>query len=89
MVVAVNQSSHIIRGMMNNTVTVELPRAEKSEDSTGGRVGYCIGHLLNLKQMMHINSGHGGEGVFSQSEMLQQIDKVIDKLDQITYPYAV
>ena len=31
----------------------------------------------------------GGEGVFSQSEMLQQIDKVIDKLDQITYPYAV
>ena len=75
--------------MMNETITVELPRAEKSEDSTGGRVGYCIGHLLNLKQMMHINSGKGGEGVFSQSELLAQIDKVIDKLDQITYPYAV
>ena len=45
---------------MNNTVTVELPRAERSEDSTGGRVGYCIGTLLNLKQMMHINSGRGG-----------------------------
>ena len=74
---------------MNETITVELPRAEKVEDSTGGKVGYCIGHLLNLKQVMHINSGKGGEGVFSQSELLAQIDKVIDKLDQITYPYAV
>ena len=27
---------------MNNTVTVELPRAERSEDSTGGKIGFTM-----------------------------------------------
>ena len=79
---------------MNNTVTVELPRAERSEDSTGGRLGFAIGTLINLKRMIELNMADGScrsseLPIFSKEEMLQTCQTAIDKLDTIQYPYAV
>ena len=79
---------------MNNTVTVELPRAEKSEDSTGGKIGFTIGTLLNLKRMIELNMADGScrsseLPIFSKSELLETCQSAIDKLDTIQYPYAV
>ena len=73
---------------MNNTVTVELPRAERSEDSTGGKIGFAIGTLLNLKRMIELNDEHVGP-LFTKQEMLSNVNKAISKLDTIQYPYAV
>ena len=80
--------------MMNNTVTVELPRAERSEDSTGGKIGFTIGTLLNLKRMIELNMADGScrsseLPIFSKAELLETCQNAIDKLDTIQYPYAV
>jgi len=84
--------------MMNSTVTVELPRAEKPEDSTGGKLGFAIGTLRNLKRMIELNmtdhstNPEGMRGltpIFSKSELLETCQTAIDKLDTIQYPYAV
>ena len=79
---------------MNNTVTVELPLASNSFESTGGKLGFAIGTLLNLKRMIELNmadnSCRSSElPIFSKEEMLTTLNNAIDKLDTIQYPYAV
>jgi len=79
---------------MNNTVTVELPRAERSEDSTAGKLGFAIGTLLNLKRMIELNMADGScrsseLPIFSKQELLKTCQNAIDKLNSIEYPYPV
>ena len=74
--------------MMNNTVTVELPVATDGSESTGGRLGFAIGTLLNLKRMIELNDEHVGP-LFTKQEMLDNVNKAINKLDTIQYPYPV
>ena len=74
--------------MMNNTVTVELPVATDSSESTGGKLGFAIGTLLNLKRMIELNDEHVGP-LFTKQEMLDNVNKAIAKLDTIQYPYAI
>ena len=74
--------------MMNDKVTVELPVARNSFESTGGKLGFAIGTLLNLKRMIELNDEHVGP-LFSKKEMLTTCQAAIDKLDTIKYPYAV
>ena len=62
--------------------------AEKSEDSTGGKLGFAIGTLLNLKRMIELNDEHVGP-LFTKQEMLDNVNQAINKLDTIQYPYAV
>ena len=73
---------------MNNTVTVELPVATDSSESTGGKLGFAIGTLLNLKRMIELNDEHVGP-LFTKQEMLDTVNKAITKLDTIQYPYPV
>lgn len=73
---------------MNDKVTVELPVARNSFESTGGKLGFAIGTLLNLKRMIELNDEHVGP-LFSKKEMLTTCQAAIDKLDTIKYPYAV
>lgn len=74
--------------MMNNTVTVELPVATDGSESTGGKLGFAIGTLLNLKRMIELNDEHVGP-LFTKQEMLDNVNQAIAKLDTIQYPYAV
>lgn len=74
--------------MMNNKVTVELPVATSSSESTGGKLGFAIGNLINLKRMMELNDEHVGP-LFTKKEMLTTCQAAIDKLDTIQYPYSV
>jgi len=74
--------------MMNNTVTVELPVATDGSESTGGKLGFAIGTLLNLKRMIELNDEYVGP-LFTKQEMLDNVNKAINKLDTIQYPYAV
>jgi len=80
--------------MMNNTVTVELPVASNSFETTGGKLGFAIGTLLNLKRMIELNMEDGScrsskLPIFSKQELLETCQNAIDKLDTIKYPYAV
>ena len=79
---------------MNKTLNVELPVADDSSNSTGGRLGFAIGTLLNLKRMIEINMAEDScrssrYPIFSKQEMLDTCQTAIDKLDTIQYPYAV
>ena len=83
---------------MNNTVTVELPVAADSSESTGGKLGYAIGTLLNLKRMIELNmtdhssNPEGMRGLtpmFSKDELLATCENAINKLNTIKYPYHV
>lgn len=74
--------------MNNQTVTVELPVVTDVSESTGGKLGYAIGTLLNLKRMIELNDEHVGP-LFTKQEMLDNVNKAIAKLDTIQYPYAV
>lgn len=73
---------------MNNTVTVELPVATDGSESTGGKLGYAIGTLLNLKRMIELNDEYVGP-MFTKDELLATCQNAINKLDTIKYPYAV
>ncbi len=73
---------------MNNTVTVELPVATDGSESTGGKLGYAIGTLLNLKRMIELNDEYIGP-MFTKDELLATCQNAINKLDTIKYPYAV
>ena len=79
---------------MNNTVTVELPVASNSFETTGGKLGFAIATLLNLQRMIELNmadnSCHSSKlPIFSKAEMMETCQNAIDKLNTITYPYAV
>ena len=79
---------------MNNTVTVELPVADNSFETTGGKLGFAIATLLNLKRMIELNMEDGSchssrYPIFSKQELLETCQNAIDKLDTIQYPYAV
>jgi hypothetical protein len=83
---------------MNNTVTVELPVATDGSESTGGKLGFAIGTLLNLKRMIELNmtdhssNQEGMRGLtpmFSKHELMATCQNAIDKLNTIKYPYAV
>ena len=73
---------------MNKTINVELPVSDDFSESTGGKLGFAIGTLLNLKRMIELNDEHVGP-LFSKQEMLDNVNKAIAKLDTIQYPYAV
>ena len=80
--------------MNNQTVTVELPVATDGSESTGGKLGFAIGTLLNLKRMIELNMADGScrsseLPIFSKAELLETCQNAIDKLDTIQYPYAV
>lgn len=85
--------------MMNNqTVTVELPVATDGSESTGGKIGWAIGTLINLQRMIELNmtdhssNPEGMRGLtpmFSKEELLATCQNAIDKLNTIQYPYAV
>jgi len=80
--------------MMNNTVTVELPVASNSFETTGGKLGFAIGTLLNLKRMIELNMEDGSchssrYPIFSKDELMATCQNAIDKLNTITYPYHV
>ena len=84
--------------MMNNTVTVELPVATDGSESTGGKIGWAIGTLINLQRMIELNmtdhssNQEGMRGLtpmFSKHELMATCQNAIDKLNTITYPYHV
>ena len=74
--------------MNKQTVTVELPVAIDGSESTGGKLGFAIGTLLNLKRMIELNDEYVGP-LFTKQEMLDNVNQAIAKLDTIQYPYPV
>jgi len=73
---------------MNKTITVELPVADNSFETTGSKLGFAIGTLINLKRMIELNDEYVGP-LFTKKEMLTTCQAAIDKLDTIQYPYSV
>ena len=70
--------------------------AATSEETTAYALGHTIGTLLNLKRMVEQNmtdyssNPEGMRGMlplWSKSEVMEQFDKAINKLNTITYPY--
>ena len=84
MVVAVNLTSSIIRGMMHEVATV-------GEETTAYSIGYSIGRLLNLKRMIELVDfdTHQSSPIFSKDEMIDVIDETVNRLRKVTYPYKV
>ena len=74
--------------MNNKTTTIEVSVADDAMESTGGKLGYAIGTLLNLKRMIELNDEYVGP-MFTKHELLATCQNAIDKLDTITYPYTV
>ena len=72
--------------------------AATSEETTAYALGSTIGTLLNLKRMVEQNmtdyssNPEGMRGLtplWSKSEVMDQFDRAIGKLNTITYPYKV
>jgi len=70
--------------------------AATSEETTAYALGSTIGTLLNLKRMVeqnmtdYSNNLEGMRGMipmWSKSELMDQFDRAISKLNTITYPY--
>ena len=70
--------------------------AATSEETTAYSIGTAIGTLLNLKRMVeqnmtdYSNNLEGMRGLhpmWSKSELMDQFDRAINKLNTITYPY--
>jgi hypothetical protein len=70
--------------------------AATSEETTAYALGSTIGTLLNLKRMVEQNmtdyssNPEGMRGLtplWSKSEVMDQFDRAINKLNTITYPY--
>jgi len=70
--------------------------AATSEETTAYALGHTIGTLLNLKRMVeqnmtdYSNNLEGMRGLhpmWSKSELMEQFDKAINKLNTIQYPY--
>jgi len=70
--------------------------AATSEETTAYALGSTIGTLLNLKRMVDQNmtdyssNPEGMRGLtplWSKSEVMDQFDRAINKLNTITYPY--
>jgi hypothetical protein len=70
--------------------------AATSEETTAYALGSTIGTLLNLKRMVEQNmtdyssNQEGMRGLtplWSKSEVMDQFDRAINKLNTITYPY--
>ena len=67
-----------------------------TEETTAYALGTAIGTLINLKRMVEQNMTdyysnlEGRRGMlpmWSRSEVMDQFDRAIDKLNTITYPY--
>ena len=67
-----------------------------TEETTAYSIGTAIGILINLKRMVEQNMTdyannlegvHGLHPMWSRSEVMDQFDRAIDKLNTITYPY--
>ena len=69
--------------MMNDNVTVAV------EETTGYKIGYTIGTLVNLKRMVEINLAESKVNVFTYQEIMDMFDKAINKLRDTNYPYTV
>ena len=72
--------------------------AATSEETTAYALGSTIGTLLNLKRMVDQNmtdyssNQEGMRGLtpmWSKSELMDQFDRAINKLNTITYPYKI
>ena len=72
--------------------------AATSEETTAYSIGTAIGTLLNLKRMVeqnmtdYSNNLEGMRGLhpmWSKSELMEQFDRAINKLNKITYPYKI
>jgi len=72
--------------------------AATSEETTAYSIGHTIGTLLNLKRMVEQNmtdyssNPEGMRGMlpmWSKSELMDQFDRAINKLNTITYPYKI
>jgi hypothetical protein len=70
--------------------------AATSEETTAYALGHTIGTLLNLKRMVnqnmtdYSNNLEGMRGLhpmWSKSELMEQFDRAINKLNTIQYPY--
>jgi len=70
--------------------------AATSEETTAYALGSTIGTLLNLKRMVEQNmtdyssNPEGMRGMlplWSKSEVMEQFDRAINKLNTIQYPY--
>jgi hypothetical protein len=70
--------------------------AATSEETTAYALGHAIGTLMNLKRMVEQNMtdySTGPEGrrellpMWSKTELNEQFDRAIDKLNSIKYPY--
>jgi hypothetical protein len=70
--------------------------AATSEETTAYALGSTIGTLLNLKRMVEQNmtdyssNPEGMRGLtplWSKSELMDQFDRAINKLNTIQYPY--
>ena len=70
--------------------------AATSEETTAYALGASISTLLNLKRMVDQNmtdyssNQEGMRGMlpmWSKSEVMEQFDRAINKLNKITYPY--
>ncbi len=70
--------------------------AATSEETTAYALGSTIGTLLNLKRIVEQNMTdysnnlermRGLHPLWSKSELMDQFDRAINKLNTITYPY--
>jgi hypothetical protein len=70
--------------------------AATSEETTAYALGHVTGTLMHLKRMVEQNMtdyATGSEGkrellpMWSKSELNEQFDRAIDKLNSIRYPY--
>ena len=70
--------------------------AATTEETTAYALGSTIGTLINLKRMVeqnmtdYSNNLEGMRGMhpmWSKSELMEQFDRAIKKLDSIKYPY--
>ena len=70
--------------------------AATTEETTAYALGHTIGTLINLKRMVeqnmtdYSNNPEGMRGMhpmWSKSELMEQFDRAIKKLDSIKYPY--
>ena len=72
--------------------------AATSEETTAYALGSTIGTLLNLKRMVdqnmtdyssNLEGMRGLHPMWSKSELMDQFDRAINKLNTITYPYKI
>ena len=63
--------------------------AAAGEETTAYTVGSAIGKLIGLKRMVELTFDDLNRPLFSKDELMNDIESVIKKLNNIQYPYKI